>query len=127
MTVAAGKAYPTAPSGPAPNEPALIEFAAAIAELRQCPAPGGPARKERVWIESAPAMAELRQCAAREPRRAQIWRQLADHLDAAGDRDGAASAYLEHVRQAPHDPLLMRAASAVHANRIPEAETLLRE
>ena len=101
MTVAAGKAYPTAPSGPAPNEPACNELAAAVAALRQT--------------------------AAREPRCPQIWRQLADHLDAAGDRDGAASAYLEHVRQAPHDPLLMRAASAVHANRIPEAEALLRE
>jgi tetratricopeptide (TPR) repeat protein len=73
------------------------------------------------------ALAALRQAAAREPRRAQIWRQLADHLDVAGDRNGAAAAYLEHVRHAIHDPLLMRAASAVHANHIPEAEALLRE
>jgi tetratricopeptide (TPR) repeat protein len=73
------------------------------------------------------ALIALRQAAAREPRRAQIWRQLADHLDVAGDRNGAAAAYLEHVRQAVHDPLLMRAAAAVHANRIAEAEALLRE
>jgi cytochrome c-type biogenesis protein CcmH/NrfG len=51
---------------------------------------------------------------------------LADHLDAGGDRVGAAAAYLNHVRQAVHDPVLMNAASAVHANRIAEAEALLR-
>ena len=106
MTVAAGKAYPSAPGGPLPNEPASNEAAS---------------------NELAAAIDALRQTAARAPRRPQIWRQLADHLDAAGDRSGAAAAYLEHVRQAVHDPLLMRAAGAVHANRIPEAETLLRE
>src|SRR6185312_4378087 len=101
MTVAAEKAYPSTASGPAPNEPAPDKLATTIAALRHT--------------------------ALREPRRPQIWRELADGLDAARDRAGAASAYLEHVRHAVHDPLLMRAASALHANRIPEAETLLRE
>jgi tetratricopeptide (TPR) repeat protein len=72
------------------------------------------------------AIASLRQAAARAPHQPQVWRQLADHLDAAGDRNGAACAYLDHIRHAVHDPLLMRAGGAVHANRIAEAETLLR-
>ncbi len=73
------------------------------------------------------AVAARRLAAVREPRRAQVWRELADALDALGDRDGAAAAYLEHVRFAVHDPLLMRCAAALHANRIADAEALLRE
>ena len=72
------------------------------------------------------AVAELRRVAASEPRRPQIWRQLADHLDLAGDRVAAQDAYLNHVRQAPFDAVLMAAGAALHANRIPEAEARLR-
>ena len=73
------------------------------------------------------AIAALRQALARDPRRPQAWRQLADHLDARGDRAGAEGAYLNHVRFAVHDAALMRAASDLHANRIPDAELRLRQ
>ena len=72
------------------------------------------------------AIASLRRTLARDPARPQAWRELADRLDAAGDRTGAAAAYLEHVRHAIHDAALMRAAAALHANDIPEAEARLR-
>jgi predicted Zn-dependent protease len=72
------------------------------------------------------ALARLRATAASDPTRPQIWRVLADHLDETGDRAGAASAYLRHVQHAIHDPALMAAGAALHANRIPEAETRLR-
>jgi tetratricopeptide (TPR) repeat protein len=71
-------------------------------------------------------LATLRGETAINPRRPQIWRQLADHLDAAGDRVGAEQAYLGHVRHAIHDPILMAAGSALHAGNIPEAELRLR-
>jgi cytochrome c-type biogenesis protein CcmH/NrfG len=71
-------------------------------------------------------VASLRRIVAVDPARAQVWRSLGDHLDAAGDRDGAADAYLQHVRHAVHDAALMSAAAALHANDIPDAETRLR-
>src|SRR5215471_20697166 len=52
-------------------------------------------------------VAELRRAASANPRRPQIWRQFADHLDLAGDRAAAATAYLTHVRESIHDPALM--------------------
>jgi len=73
------------------------------------------------------AVASLRRAAALDPGRAQVWRQLGDHLDAIGDRSEAANAYLTHVRYAIYDPALMAAASALHAGNIPEAETRLRQ
>jgi tetratricopeptide (TPR) repeat protein len=73
------------------------------------------------------AVAALRRAAATTPRQPQVWRQLADHLDAIGDRAGAETAYLNHVRQAIHDPALMAAGAALHANRIPEAEARLKQ
>ncbi len=73
------------------------------------------------------AVASLRRAAARDPTQPQVWRLLADHLDVSGDRRGAASAYLGHVHYATHDPALMSAATALHDNRIPEAESRLRQ
>ena len=72
------------------------------------------------------AIARLRTAAASDPKQPQVWRALADHLDESGDRTGAASAYLKHVQYAIHDPALMAAGAALHANRIAEAETRLR-
>ncbi|MGH8174381.1 MAG: sulfotransferase [Rhodanobacteraceae bacterium] len=72
------------------------------------------------------SIASLRRLVATEPFRPQAWRNLADRLDAAGDRDGAAEAYLQHVRHAVRDPVLMSAAAALHANDIPTAEQRLR-
>jgi tetratricopeptide (TPR) repeat protein len=62
-----------------------------------------------------------------DPACPQAWRMLGDLLDAAGDRAGAETAYIGHVRNAVHDVALMNAAAALHANRIPEAETRLRQ
>jgi len=73
------------------------------------------------------AVMSLRRMVALDPRRPQVWLQLADHLDIAGDRAGAEQAYLSHVRHAVHDPALMAAAAALHAGNIPEAETRLRQ
>ena len=75
----------------------------------------------------ADAVASLRRVLAADPKRSQAWRELADQLDAAGDRAGAAAAYSEHVRHAVHDAALMRAAAALHANDIPDAEARLRQ
>jgi len=72
------------------------------------------------------AIASLRRIVATDPKRPQAWRALADHMDAAGDRPAAAEAYLQHVRHAVHDPVLMSAAAALHANDIPNAEQRLR-
>ena len=72
-------------------------------------------------------LAALRRETVLNPRRPQIWRQYADHLDVIGDRAGAAPAYLAHVRHAIHDPALMPAGAALHAGRIPEAEMRLRQ
>jgi tetratricopeptide (TPR) repeat protein len=73
------------------------------------------------------SVAALRRAAATTPRQPQVWRQLADHLDAVGDRSAAETAYLNHVRQAIHDPVLMAAGAALHANHIPEAEARLKQ
>lgn len=72
------------------------------------------------------ALVRLRRIAAANPAQPQVWRQLADALDATGDRAGARAAYLQHVERAPSDPVLMRAAAALHANDIPVAERLLK-
>jgi len=72
------------------------------------------------------AISALRRAVATDPARAQAWRCLADRLDGAGDRTGAAAAYLEHVRNAIHDRALMAAAASLHANDIPQAEARLR-
>jgi tetratricopeptide (TPR) repeat protein len=54
------------------------------------------------------------------------WLALAESLHARGDIAGADRAYARHLREAAHDPSLMRAALAMGENRIPEAEALLR-
>jgi tetratricopeptide (TPR) repeat protein len=54
------------------------------------------------------------------------WLALGDQRAAAGDAAGADAAYLEHVRHAARDPELLRAGAALAANRLPEAESLLR-
>jgi len=80
----------------------------------------------RVTGPSDDSVASLRRIAAADPMRPEVWRALADRLLAAGDAHGAADAYLQHVRHAVRDAELMGAATALHANAIPEAETRLR-
>ncbi|MFT4198572.1 MAG: sulfotransferase [Pseudoxanthomonas sp.] len=68
----------------------------------------------------------MARAAALQPDLPQVQRALADALDADGDRAGAAAAYLEHVRHAARDPLLLRAGAALAGDELPAAEALLR-
>ncbi len=72
------------------------------------------------------ALAALRRAVALQPDLPQAWRALGDHLGAIGDSAGADAAYAHHVRHSTRDPALLQAATALHENRIPEAEALLR-
>ena len=72
------------------------------------------------------AVDALRRALALRPAQPQAWRALADHLRATGDHAGADAAYLQSVRHASRSPELMRAAEALAANRLPEAERLLK-
>ncbi len=68
----------------------------------------------------------LRSGLAKAPAHPHAWRVLGDHLGAVGDDAGADAAYAQHVKHASGDPKLMAAADALLANRIPDAEQLLR-
>ena len=72
------------------------------------------------------AVAALRRAVALKPDLPQAWRALGDHLTAVGDTDAADAAYAAHIRFSTRDPQLLAAATALHDNRIPEAEALLR-
>ncbi|MBP7625334.1 MAG: sulfotransferase [Xanthomonadales bacterium] len=54
------------------------------------------------------------------------WLALADHCSATEDARGAAVAYAQFLRHSTRDPELLRAAEALCANQIPDAEHLLR-
>ncbi|HEY5781232.1 MAG TPA: sulfotransferase [Lysobacter sp.] len=72
------------------------------------------------------ALAALRRAVAIKPDLPAAWLALGDHLTATGDSDGARAAYGQHLRYASRDPALLQAGVALHENRIPEAEALLR-
>ena len=73
------------------------------------------------------AIAALERALQLQPSLPTAWLNLADLLDAAGQRSRAAEAYLRHARTGVHDPQLMAAGEALSANRLPDAERLLRE
>ncbi|AIF47071.1 tetratricopeptide repeat-containing sulfotransferase family protein [Dyella japonica] len=73
------------------------------------------------------AIESLRRAAALKADLPQVWRALADSLHAVGDHAAADAAYTQHVQHATHDPRLLAAAAALAENRLPDAETLLRE
>ena len=73
------------------------------------------------------AIAALRRAVALQPDLPQAWRELGDHLMAAGEQDAADAAYARHVLHSTHDPRLMGAAVALAEGRVPQAEALLRE
>ena len=73
------------------------------------------------------AVAALRRAVALKPDLPQAWLALGDHLMAMDDTAGADAAYANHLRYSTRDPQLLRAATALCENRIPEAEALLRE
>ena len=69
----------------------------------------------------------LRRAVELAPGFVAAWRALADHLSAMGDDAGAEAAYAQQIKHSTKDPRLLQAAAALYANRIPEAEALLRE
>ncbi len=73
------------------------------------------------------AVVALRRAVEQAPSLVTAWRALADHLSAMGDDAGAQVAYAQQIKHSTNDPRLLRAAAALYANRIPEAEALLRE
>ena len=81
------------------------------------------------WAAGDPdgAIATLRRRTASDPRDAAAWRLLANLLEALGDGDGADAAHLSAVEAGVNDPLLARAALALRADRLAQAEAPLRE
>jgi Flp pilus assembly protein TadD len=73
------------------------------------------------------AVAALRRAVTLKPDLPQAWLALGDHLMAMDDAEGADAAYANHIRYSTRDPQLLAAANALHEQRIPEAELLLRE
>ncbi|MBM0108268.1 sulfotransferase [Steroidobacter sp. S1-65] len=73
------------------------------------------------------AVAALRRAVELKPDFPDAWRTLADHLNAAGDAEGADRAYAQHIRYSTRDPQLLEAGVALAENRISVAEALLRE
>ncbi|HRG16929.1 MAG TPA: sulfotransferase [Pseudomonadota bacterium] len=93
-------------------------------------------RSAPVWLEWGELCARtgeddiaaraLRRAVDLEPAMLRGWLALADHCQATEDPRGAAEAYAQFLRHSTRDPELMKAADALCANRIPEAERLLR-
>ncbi|HEX7804124.1 MAG TPA: sulfotransferase [Pseudoxanthomonas sp.] len=73
------------------------------------------------------AVTALRRAVKLKPDLPQAWLALGDHLMAMDDAQGADAAYANHIRYSTRDPQLLAAANALHEQRIPEAEVLLRE
>jgi predicted Zn-dependent protease len=73
------------------------------------------------------AIAALRRAVALQPDLPQAWRLLGDQLHAMGEWEAAGEAYVNHVRHGANDPRLLAAGAALAAERIAEAERLLRE
>lgn len=73
------------------------------------------------------AVAALRRAVALKPDLPHAWLGLADHLRVIDDVAGADAAYAAHIKFSTRDPRLLAAATALYENRIPEAETLLRQ
>ncbi len=73
------------------------------------------------------AVTALRRAVSLKPEMPDAWRALGDHLTAIGDASGADDAYAQHIKHSNRDPRLMEAAAALCENRIPIAETLLRD
>jgi tetratricopeptide (TPR) repeat protein len=73
------------------------------------------------------AIADLRRAVHLKPALPDAWRALGDHYTALEMREAADGAYAQSIRHSTRDPRLMGAALALVENRIPEAETALRD
>jgi tetratricopeptide (TPR) repeat protein len=69
----------------------------------------------------------LRRAVHLKPELPDAWRALADHYSALEMREAADEAFAQHLRHSTRDPKLMAPALALSENRIPDAESLLRE
>ncbi len=77
--------------------------------------------------EAAAAIDALRQAVSLKRDMPEAWRALGDLLTFEGDAVGAEAAYAEHIRASVRDPGLLAAADALCADRLAEAERLLRD
>ncbi len=77
--------------------------------------------------KSIEARQSLERALRLKPDLPKAWLALGDLLMAMDDAEGADAAYASHVRHSTRDPQMLQAATALCENRIPEAETLLRE
>jgi len=75
----------------------------------------------------AEAVEALRRATTLKPDLPQAWRTLGDQFLAMKEHAAADEAYAQHVRYSSRDPQLLAAGAALADNRIPDAETLLRE
>jgi tetratricopeptide (TPR) repeat protein len=73
------------------------------------------------------AIAALKRAVHLKAAQPEAWRALGDHYTALEMREAADGAYAESIRHSTRDPRLMGAALALVENRIPEAESILRE
>jgi len=73
------------------------------------------------------AIAALRRAVSLRPDLPDAWRALGDHYSALEMREAADEAFAQHLRYSTRDPKLMSAALALAENRIPDAESQLRE
>ena len=73
------------------------------------------------------AIAALRRAVHLKPDLPDAWRALGDHYSALEMREAADAAFAQHLRWSTRDPRLMGAALALAENRIPDAESQLRE
>ena len=72
------------------------------------------------------AVPVLERAVALDPALADGWRALHGHLTTMGELDRARHAQARHLRALATDPPLQRAADALCADRLPEAEFLLK-
>jgi len=74
----------------------------------------------------AEAMVLLRRACELDPGHAESWRQLFSHVTATGDSDEARRVQAGFLRALAREPSLRRAAEALAAGRIPEADLFVR-
>ena len=72
------------------------------------------------------AIATLQRALSLNPALPQVWLALADLQRAVGRQKDADEAYAGYIRYSVRDPNLLQAAEALNANRLPEAEAMLR-
>ena len=72
------------------------------------------------------AVEALRRAVAANPEFGDAWLALAGILTSLGDTEGADAAFMEYLRCSVRDPFLQEASAALHANRVMEAESMLR-